>query len=90
MSDDPSDEDGAHPEPPGGGLDRSTQDHLGQTLRTAFNEVAPKPAYLGDPALPPEFEHQLLRLEGRIEVHEKGIEAVRKALGDLEEPPADE
>ena len=90
MADDPSDEDRSRPEPPGGGLDRSTQEHLGQRLRAALNETAPKPAYLGDPALPPEFEHQLLRLEGRIEVHEKGIEAVRKALGDLEEPPADE
>lgn len=96
MADDPSEKNSSASEPapqqpaePGdephsGGLDRSTQDFLGQRLRVAFNETGPKPAYLGDPAIPAEFEHQLLRLEGRIEVHEKGVDAVRKALDDID------
>ena len=66
------------------GLDRPVQDALGEQLRTALNETAEKPAYLGDPAIPVEFEHQLLRLESTIEVREKGVEAVRDALLDLD------
>jgi hypothetical protein len=42
--------------------------------------VAPKPAYLGDPALPPEIEEQLLELETRIRARRTGTEAVREAL----------
>jgi len=57
------------------------QDHLGQKLRAAFAESEDKPAYLGDPALPPELEHKLLEVERAAEVHEKGIEAVKDALG---------
>ena len=62
-------------------LDRTVQEHLGQKLRAAYAEVADKPAYLGDPALPPEFEHQLLQVERSEEVHEKAVEAVREVLG---------
>ena len=61
-------------------LDKSLQEHLGQKLRAAYNEVADRPAYLGDPALPPEFEHQLLRMETTIRTHVEGVEAVRDAL----------
>jgi hypothetical protein len=62
-------------------LDKAVQDHLGQKLRAAYAESEDKPAYLGDPALPPELEHKLLEVERSAEVHEKGIEAVRDALG---------
>jgi hypothetical protein len=70
------------------GLDKPTQDFLGQKLRAAYNEVAEKPAFLGDPTLPPEIEDQLLELETRIRAHEKGTEAVREALGIPEPEPA--
>jgi hypothetical protein len=70
---------------PPGALDRSVQDFLGRKLRAAYNEVAEKPAYLGDPALPPEFEHQLVRIEATIRTHEGGVNAVREAL-DVTDP----
>jgi hypothetical protein len=63
-------------------LDRSVQDHLGQKLRAAYNELAGKPKYLGDPALPPEFDQQLLRMEMMLRTHEEGIEAVKEALAE--------
>jgi hypothetical protein len=63
------------------GLDRTVQDFLGQKLRAAYAEAEGKPAYLGDPALPPQFEEKVLAVEKSAEVHEKGIEAVRDALG---------
>jgi hypothetical protein len=69
-------------------LDKPIQEHLGQKLRAAYNEVAEKPAFLGDPALPPEIEDQLIELETRIRAHEKGTEAVREALGIPEPEPA--
>ena len=65
-------------------LDRTVQDFLGQKLRAAYAEAEEKPAYLGDPALPPEFEQKVLAVEKSVEVHEKGIEAVRDALGVAE------
>jgi hypothetical protein len=63
-------------------LDRSVQDHLGQKLRAAYNELAGKPRYLGDPALPPEFDQQLLRMEMTLRTHEEGVEAVKEALAE--------
>jgi hypothetical protein len=62
-------------------LDKTVRDHLGQKLRAAYAVAEDKPAYLGDPALPPELEHKLLEVEKAVEVHEKGIEAVKEALG---------
>jgi hypothetical protein len=85
MSDKPANE-GSGTEAPKPGLDKPIQEHLGQRLRAAYNEVAEKPAYLGDPTLPPEIENQLHELETRIRVHEKGTEAVREALGIPETP----
>ena len=70
-------------------LDDQIQHHLGDELRAAYNALAPKPAYLGDRGLPPEFEHQLLRMEATLEVREKGIEAVREALA-IPEPARDD
>lgn len=72
---------------PGAALPRPVQEHLGLQLRTSYNEVMEeKPAYLGDPALPLEFELQLQRLDAnerrkfREQAHERGIEAVAQAL----------
>jgi hypothetical protein len=71
-------------------LPRPIQEHLGQQLRTTYNAEAPeKPAYLGDTALPLEFELQLQRLEAserrrlREMAHELGTQAVEQALRDL-------
>jgi hypothetical protein len=64
-------------------LDKSVQDHLGQKLRAAYNEVAEKPKYLGDPALPPGMEDQLLQMETRFRTHAEGVEAVKDAFADL-------
>ena len=61
-------------------LPRSVQEHLGQQLRSAYNELQEKPAYLGDPALPVQFDEPLYRLSLRERVRQKGIAAVRSAL----------
>lgn len=89
MTDDTSDRSPEGAQPPKDGLPEPVREHLGQELRAAFNRTAPKPAYLGDPALPPEFEHQLLRLDATLDVREKGVEAVAKAL-DLSGAPEEE
>ena len=83
MSDDATNQKGDGAPPPA--LDRTVQDHLGQKLRAAYAEIAEKPAFLGDTALPPEFEHKLLEVETAEEVREKGVEAVREVL-DLPDP----
>jgi hypothetical protein len=83
MSDDPH-ETADQAKQPAAVLDKAVQDHLGQKLRAAYAEVEDKPAYLGDPALPPELEHKLLEIEKSAEVHEKGVEAVKDALGVTE------
>jgi len=71
-------------------LPRPIQEHLGQQLRTTYNaEESEKPAYLGDTALPLEFELQLQRLEAserrrlREMAHDLGTQAVEQALRDL-------
>ena len=75
----------------GAGLPRPIQEHLGQQLRTTYNaEAASKPAYLGDPVLPLEFELLIERLEAserqrfREMAHNQGVEAVERALLDLQ------
>ncbi len=74
----------------GAGLPRPIQEHLGQQLRSTYNTETPeKPAYLGDPVLPLEFELLLQRLEAserqrlRELAHNQGVEAVERALRDL-------
>jgi hypothetical protein len=64
-------------------LPKDVQEHLGQQLRTEYDVVAEKPAFLGDPVLPHEFDKQLERLETREKVHHRGIEAVEQALEDI-------
>jgi hypothetical protein len=93
MSQPPERDEASPPEPAAGQdatLSRPIQEHLGKELRTTYRVEAPeKPAYLGDPVLPVEFELLLQRLEvserERIRqiAHEQGIEAVERALREL-------
>jgi hypothetical protein len=61
-------------------LPRDIREHLGRQLRSAYNADAEKPAYLGDPAVPPHFERLIRRIEVSEKVREIGVEAVRQAL----------
>ncbi len=70
-------------------LPRTLQEHLAQKLRSAYHELSDKPAFLGDPTLPAEFEYHLARLEAvernRLleRVRNQGLEAVKSALEDI-------
>src|SRR5919107_5998051 len=70
-------------------LPRSVQEHLGQTLRADYYLRGDKPKYLGDPALPLEFDPYLYRLEQKERAHrimrvrEQGTQAVADALSGL-------
>ncbi|MBZ6078769.1 hypothetical protein [Microvirga puerhi] len=46
-------------------LPRQVQDYLGQKLRAQLYEMAPKPKYLGDPAIPQEFDALIEKIERR-------------------------
>ena len=69
------------------GLERPLQEHLGQQLRATYNTLDLKPAYLGDPAIPPEFDEQIYRIEQSQIARERGVEAVEEALRDIAEHP---
>jgi hypothetical protein len=64
-------------------LDKDVQEHLGQHLRAAYYEASERPAYLGDPAVPAEFDPHVRKLEQRDRIHNRGVEAVEEALGPL-------
>jgi hypothetical protein len=64
-------------------LPRPIQEHLGQKLRAAYYEAGDKPAFLGDPALPPELDPHVRELKQRDLIHNKGVQAVEQALGDI-------
>ena len=70
-------------------LPRPLQEHLAQKLRSAYHELAQKPAFLGDPAVPAEFEYHLQKLEAvekvrhTEKVHNQAVEAVKAALEDI-------
>ena len=80
---------------PASSLPRTLQEHLAQKLRSAYHELSEKPAFLGDPAIPVEFEYHLARLEAveknrHIEkVRNHGLEAVKSALEDIVAGPLD-
>ncbi len=67
-------------------LPRPVQEHLARQLRATYYERQDKPAFVGDPALPPAFDEPLYRL--RVHEHaresrragECGLAAVRAAL----------
>ncbi len=79
----------------GSTLPRTLQEHLAQKLRSAYQELSDKPAFLGDPTLPIEFEYHLARLEAvernRLleRVRNQGLEAVKSALQDIVAGPLD-
>ena len=75
-----------HVAPGSSGLTRPLQEHLGQQLRTTYQVMEEKPAFLGDTNVPPELEAPLQRLETREKIRHQGLEAVRTALGGDEEP----
>ena len=70
-------------------LPHSVQEHLGQMLRADYYERLEKPRYLGDPALPLEFDPYLYRLEQKeralriMHIREQGTQAVAEALSGL-------
>ena len=70
-------------------LPPAVQEHLGQMLRADYYERSEKPRYLGDPALPLEFDPYLYRLEQKeralriTRIREQGAQAVAEALSGL-------
>lgn len=70
-------------------LPHSVQEHLGRMLRADYYERAEKPRYLGDPALPLEFDSYLYHLEQKdravrvARIREQGTQAVADALSGL-------
>src|ERR671939_1948059 len=79
----------------GSNLPRPLQEQLAQQLRSTYQVTAEKPTFLGDPAVPAEFEQHLQRLEAvergrrREKVHNEAIEAVKTALEDIVAGPLD-
>jgi hypothetical protein len=75
-----------HPDHAGAPLPPPVQEHLAQQLRATYQVMAAKPAYLGDPVLPPEFDRHLTELDLRErtalreKAHNLGVEAVEAAL----------
>ena len=71
-------------------LPHAVQEHLGQMLRADYYERTEKPRYLGDTALPLEFDPYLYRLEQKeralrlMRAREQGTRAVAEALSGLE------
>jgi hypothetical protein len=86
---------GAAPEP-ASGLPRPLQEHLARELRSTYHATEEKPAFLGDPAIPVEFEYQLQRLEAvekvrhTEKVHNQAVEAVKTALEEIVAGPLDD
>lgn len=64
-------------------LPDEAREHLGRVLRSSLEADAERPAYLGDPVTPPEFEDHVDRLRRRLAAHEEGPAAVASALDDL-------
>jgi hypothetical protein len=85
----------AAPEP-ASGLPRPLQEHLARELRSSYHATEEKPAFLGDPAIPVEFEYQLQRLEAvekvrhTEKVHNQAVEAVKSALEEIVAGPLDD
>ena len=86
---------GAAPEP-ASGLPRPLQEHLARELRSTYHATEEKPAFLGDTAIPVEFEYQLQRLEAvekvrhTEKVHNQAVEAVKTALEEIVAGPLDD
>jgi hypothetical protein len=65
-------------------LPRPVQEHLARQLRAEYHRTEDKPAFLGDPVVPPAFDEHLQRLEAKEReiIGERGLEAVEAALID--------
>lgn len=66
-------------------LDRPIQEHIGKELRSTYNVMTDKPAFLGDPVIPPHLDSLVQKLEARdrqrIEtIHDRAVAAVEGAL----------
>lgn len=57
------------------------REHLARKLRAEYEVQADKPAYLGDTALPPQFERYVRKLETRERTGEVGLDAIRREFG---------
>jgi hypothetical protein len=85
----------AAPEP-ASALPRPLQEHLARELRSTYHATEKKPAFLGDMAIPVEFEYQLQRLEAvekvrhTEKVHNQAVEAVKSALEEIVSGPLDD
>jgi hypothetical protein len=64
-------------------LPEEARRQLGRALRSNLDADAGRPAYLGDPVTPPEFEDQVSRLRSRLTARAQGPAAVEDALTDL-------
>jgi hypothetical protein len=69
-----------------GNIDKPVQERLGRELRVTYGAIEAKPAFLGDPALPPQFDETVRRLHRSTKAHETGVAAVEKALAGLGTP----
>jgi hypothetical protein len=73
----------------GAPLPPPVQEHLAQQLRATYQVMAEKPAFLGDPMLPPQFDRHINELESRErsavreKAHNLGVEAVEAALQEV-------
>jgi hypothetical protein len=69
----------------GGTLPATVQEHLGQQLRAAYGQTAPKPVLLGESTAAPEFEAVLQRIDTahRRRVQDACVGAVAAALEDV-------
>jgi hypothetical protein len=70
------------------GLSTPVREHLGKQLRSTYHALEAKPAYLGDEAVPAQFDGFIRRLEEHdrrhVEaVHDKAVAAVETALKDI-------
>ena len=70
-------------------LPRDIQEHLGRRLRSELHTEADKPAFLGEPSVPPQFEPLVRKLEAGEGGERQGYEAVKRALiGEEEARPS--
>jgi DNA-binding transcriptional MerR regulator len=80
---------GVDPERDDPALPAPVQEHLAQQLRAAYQQTSEKPAFLGDPTLPPEIEEKVEQLAEREramvreKAHELATEAVEAALEEV-------
>lgn len=78
QTDDPVDGSGAQAPPP---LPADVREHIGRRLRSTYTVEADKPAFLGDAAIPPQFERYVRELERGERSGREGLRAVSQALG---------